>query len=390
MNKHIFVSYKHEEQDFVEMLIRQLQAAGFQVWVDTEQLRAGENWREAINFAIKDALALILVISPEAKASQYVTYEWAYAQGAGVKVIPLLLKPTEKLHPQLEMLQYLDFTDRARPSWDKLLRRLFELQGEQQPHSVIVSRDAPPAVHSAVAALDSHNAEERRSALKSLAQMNHPTAYAALVGAVQHPMRDVRVDAAFLLAKQTHYKDAAAVPGLLDALNDEDPRLRSAACKALGDIGDGAAVADLLRVMVKDTDSNIRWQATGALGKIGNAAVPGLCAALRDEDWTVRRSAAEALWSVREPEAVPVLAETLADKNDVVRQAASGALEAMGAFAVPGLIDTMKASKDPFISRACANLLQKIGSEQGLEAVQKWNAGKSANTSGSTSRLGTR
>lgn len=389
MNKHVFVSYKHEEQDFVEMLIRQLSAAGFKVWIDTEQLQAGENWRESINFAIKDSFALILVISPEAKASQYVTYEWAYAQGSGVKVIPLLLKPTEKLHPQLEMLQYLDFTDRARPSWDKLLRRLFELQGEQQPHSVIVSRDAPPAVHTSVAALDSHNAEERRSALKSLAQMNHPTAYAALVGAVQHPMRDVRVDAAFLLAKQTNYKDAAAVPGLLDALSDEDARIRTAACKALGDIGDGSAVTDLLRVMVQDKDSNIRWQATGALGKIGTAAVPGLCTALRDEDWKVRRSAAEALWSMHEPEAIPALTEALVDRNDVVRQAASGALEAMGAIAVPGLIEVMKTSKEAMVSRSAADMLQKIGSAQGLEAVQKWNASRSTGT-GNTSRLGTR
>lgn len=385
-SKHIFVSYKHDEQDFVEMLIHQLQAAGFPVWVDTEQLRAGENWREAINFAIQDAFALILVISPEAKASQYVTYEWAYAQGTGIKVIPVLLKETEKLHPQLEMLQYLDFTDRARPPWDKLMRRLWELQGEQQPYTVTVSRDAPPAVKSAVAALDSHNAEERRTALKSLAQMNHPAAYAALVSAVQHTMRDVRVDAAFLLAKQTDYKDPAAVPGLLDALGDEDPRIRSAACKALGDIGDGAAVAELLRVMVKDSDSNIRWQATGALGKMGLSAVPGLCEALRDEDWKVRRSAAEALWSMHEPSAVPRLAEALVDKNDVVRQAAAGALEGMGAGAVMPLIEVMKSMKDAGISRAAADMLQKIGSDVGIEAVKEWNKTRGQ----TTSRLGSR
>jgi hypothetical protein len=381
MVNHVFVSYKHEEQDFVEMLIRQLQAAGFPVWVDTEQLRAGENWRESINYAIKESFALILVISPEAKASQYVTYEWAYAQGAGVKVIPVLLKHTDKLHPQLEQLQYLDFTDRARPSWDKLLRRLWELQGEHQPHSVTVSRDAPPAVQSAVAGLDSPNAEERRSALKSLAQMNHPAAYASLVSAVQHPVRDVRVDAAFLLAKQTNYKDAAAVPGLLDALNDEDVRLRAAACKALGEIGDGSAVAELLRVMVKDADSNIRWQATGALGKIGQAAVPGLCAALRDEDWKVRRSAAEALWSMHEPEAIPGLAEALVDKNDVVRQAASGALEGMGAGAVGGLIEVMKSTKDQMVGRAVADMLQKIGSQAGIDAAKQWLTNRAATTS---------
>jgi hypothetical protein len=371
MAKHVFISYKHEEQDFVEMLIRQLEAAGFPVWLDTERLRAGENWREAINEAIRDSFALILVISPDSKRSEYVTYEWAYAQGAGVKVIPVLLKPTEKLHPQLEILQYLDFTDRARPSWDKLLRRLWELQGEQQPYTVTVPRDAPQPVRTAVAALDSHNAEERRSALMTLAQMNHPAAYAALVSAVQHPMRDVRVDAAFLLAKQTHYKDAAAVPGLLDALQDDDPRLRAAACKALGDIGDGSAVPDLLRLMVQDPDGNIRWQATGALGKMGAAAVPGLTAALKDEDWKVRRSAAEALWAMREPTAVPGLVEALADKNDIVRQAAASALEGMSDMAMPALLEAIK-SRDPLQSKGAAEMLQRIGSPEALNAVKQW------------------
>lgn len=371
MAKHVFISYKHEEQDFVEMLIRQLEAAGFPVWLDTEQLRAGENWRESINEAIRDSFALILVISPDSKRSEYVTYEWAFAQGAGVKVIPVLLKLTEKLHPQLEILQYLDFTDRARPSWDKLLRRLWELQGEQQPYTVTVSRDAPQPVRTAVAALDSHNAEERRSALMTLAQMNHSAAYAALVSAVQHPMRDVRVDAAFLLAKQTHYKDAAAVPGLLDALQDEDPRLRAAACKALGDIGDGSAVADLLRLMVQDPDANIRWQATGALGKMGATAVPGLTAALKDEDWKVRRSAAEALWAMREPAAVPGLVEALADKNDIVRQAAASALEGMSDMAMSALLDAIK-SRDPLLSKGAAEMLQRIGSPEALNAVKQW------------------
>jgi len=369
MEQHVFVSYKHEEEVFSQMLIHQLQAAGFRVWIDTEQLRAGENWREAINYAIKDSFALVLVISPNAQKSEYVTYEWAFAQGAGVKVIPLLLKPTDRLHPQLEMLQYLDFTDQARPPWDKLIRRLWEIQGESQPHTVAVARDAPQAVKTAVAALDSHNAEERRSALKTLAQMNHPAAYAALVGAVQHTMRDVRVDAGFMLAKQTSHKDPAAVPGLLDALSDEDGRIRMAACKALGDIGHPSAVPELLRILTKEPDNDIRWQATGALGKIGEAAVEGLAAALKDDDWKVRRSAADALWSMREPGAVPALTEALIDRNDVVRQAAAGALEGMGDMAVPGLGEALK-NRDPQIRQAATDMLNRIGTPAAQEAIR--------------------
>ncbi|MBN8591630.1 MAG: HEAT repeat domain-containing protein [Anaerolineae bacterium] len=373
MTQHIFVSYKHENHDFATQLIRQLEVAGFKVWIDVEQLRAGENWREAINQAIKDSFALIFIITPNAKKSEFVTYEWAFAQGAGVKVIPIMLQYTAALHPQLEQLQYLDFTDTARPPWDRLIRRLYEIQGESQPNTVMIPRDAPPAVKSAVAALDSHNAEERRSALKSLAQMNHTSAYAALVGAVQHPMRDVRVDAAFLLAKQTGNKEPAAVPGLLDALTDEDTRIRLAACKVLGEIGSPSAVPTLLKLLNKEADGDLRWAATQALSKMGDAAAPGLIAALKDEDWKVRRSAADALWGLREPSAVEALAEAMTDRNDVVRQAATGAMEQMGEGAVTGLINVLKTSSGP-VKQVAAQMLQKIGSPAALQALQQATA----------------
>jgi hypothetical protein len=31
-------------------------------------------------------------MTPDAKASEYVTYEWAFAWGAGVRVIPIMYK----------------------------------------------------------------------------------------------------------------------------------------------------------------------------------------------------------------------------------------------------------------------------------------------------------
>lgn len=372
MGQHVFISYKHEDETFAATLIRQVQLAGFTVWIDSEQLRAGENWREAINYAIRDAFALVVIMTPEAKASEYVTYEWAYALGAGVRIIPIMLRPAV-MHPQLEMLQFLDFTDPARPSWDRLIRRLWEVQGEHHPYSIPLARDAPAPVRSAVAALDNHNADERRSALRALAQTNHASAYAALVAAVQHPLRDVRVDAAFLLAKQSNYKEAAAVPGLLDALTDEDSRIRMAAAKALGEIGDPMAVAPLLHILTDSSDSDLRWAATGALGRMGMAALPGLLEALQDDNWKVRRSAAEALWGMGEPKAVPGLAEALVDRNDVVRQAAAGALEAMGVAAVSGLIDVLRIA-DRQHALAVVDMLYRIGTPEARTAAAAWQA----------------
>ena len=88
-------------------------------------IRGGEDWRSEIDQAIEAALAVIVVMTPEAKASEYVTYEWAFAWGAKVKVIPVLLKGTQ-LHPRLESLQYLNFTNRNARPWEELTKVLRE------------------------------------------------------------------------------------------------------------------------------------------------------------------------------------------------------------------------------------------------------------------------
>src|SRR5450759_3535943 len=104
---HIFISYTNHDIDFAENLIVRIQQEGFKVWVDNDSLLAGYDWRGAIDDAIKNAFALIVIMTPEAKSSELVTYEWAFALGAGVNVIPVLLENTI-LHPRMEALQYLD------------------------------------------------------------------------------------------------------------------------------------------------------------------------------------------------------------------------------------------------------------------------------------------
>lgn len=126
---HIFISYNHEDGDFTEVLRSKLEQTGFIIWTDAA-LRGGEDWRKGIDQAIREAFSLIAVITPEAKASEYVTYEWAFAVGAKVKVIPIMLKRTN-LHPRLESLQYLDFTDRQLRPWDELISVLKEAESSK-------------------------------------------------------------------------------------------------------------------------------------------------------------------------------------------------------------------------------------------------------------------
>lgn len=100
-----------------------LECKGNDGWIDTDQLLPGIDWRQEIDETIRKAKAVIAVMSPEARASEYVTYEWAFAWGCGKKIVPLMLRQTS-LHPRLATLQFLDFSNRLSRPWDRLYRAL--------------------------------------------------------------------------------------------------------------------------------------------------------------------------------------------------------------------------------------------------------------------------
>ena len=146
MTKHVFISYKHEDRDFAEILISRIEKAGFTAWVDSDKLHPGEDWRGGIDQAIRNAFALIVIMTAEAKTSEYVTYEWSFAWGAGVRVIPILYKET-KLHPRLEALQYLNFTSRTAHPWDMLIETIKKAANTLPSLSPSSPNTLPPSSH---------------------------------------------------------------------------------------------------------------------------------------------------------------------------------------------------------------------------------------------------
>jgi hypothetical protein len=122
--RHVFISYARKDADFAQKLRRRLQESRLTTWRDIDELRAGEHWQQAIDEALQSAAALVVVMSPHATESQYVTYEWAFALGAGIRVVPVL-KKAMRLHPRLASIQFVDFTKRGKP-WLRLLDVLHE------------------------------------------------------------------------------------------------------------------------------------------------------------------------------------------------------------------------------------------------------------------------
>ncbi len=120
----------------------------------------------------------------------------------------------------------------------------------------------------------------------------------------------------------------AALGRLRAALSDDDPLVAEAACWALGEAGDRAAVGPLAGVVSEHPDARCREAAVAALGAIGDpAGLAAVLGALGDKP-TVRRRATVALAGFDGPEAEAGLRRSLADRDWQVRQVAEILLDA--------------------------------------------------------------
>lgn len=68
--RHVFVSYCHDNKDEVARLVEELEDAGESVWWD-EDIPGGRDWKEAIRMTMKKAYAVVVCLSPELTEKRY-------------------------------------------------------------------------------------------------------------------------------------------------------------------------------------------------------------------------------------------------------------------------------------------------------------------------------
>jgi HEAT repeat protein len=115
--------------------------------------------------------------------------------------------------------------------------------------------------------------------------------------------------------------EVAAVEPIARLLaNDGLVGVRAFAAIALGRIASVEGVMPLVNAL-QDEQYSVRYHAAASLGRIGDArALPALCAALHDSSWTVRTSAAEALGHLHDAAAIPALVDAALRPRFRVRQ----------------------------------------------------------------------
>jgi hypothetical protein len=98
MNRYdVFLSHSKLDTYFVKHLYLDLCAKGLRVWIDETGLPPGEpSWRRTIASAIRESTVMIVLCSPDALNSEWVQKEIEYAEHHEKRVIPVLIRGTER------------------------------------------------------------------------------------------------------------------------------------------------------------------------------------------------------------------------------------------------------------------------------------------------------
>jgi hypothetical protein len=113
----VMISYSHADEVFAFEVENNLKKTGvFDVWIDRQGIRAGEDWRGEIAEAIQDSLCVIFIVTAKSISSKYCHEELYFAKVCGVPIQPInpeggvFQELQGGLRMILQRIQWIDFT----------------------------------------------------------------------------------------------------------------------------------------------------------------------------------------------------------------------------------------------------------------------------------------
>jgi formylglycine-generating enzyme required for sulfatase activity len=139
---HIFISYSRQNQAYARQLAEDVRKHGFDVWID-DRIDYGEQWFEAIENAITQAGAFVIVMSPDSRKSPWVQKEILIAFRDQIPIFPLLLEGRE--FGNLIDLQFADVRGGRLPKADFYMRLERVIQPASTTGILVAPTDTLPA-----------------------------------------------------------------------------------------------------------------------------------------------------------------------------------------------------------------------------------------------------
>jgi HEAT repeat protein len=227
----------------------------------------------------------------------------------------------------------------------------------------------------------STNVEERRDAILRLGSLLRPEASRVALTGLTDAEPIVRATAARAVLS---LPPDEAVNALTPLLGDKFELPREEAAYALGETRTTAAVKPLLTALAQDKSTGVRGAAIVALGLLKDETAVELLTqvltrrvpsegfygkVLRRKDLEnpfIRRAAAQALGRIGSRAAVPALIAALSDPKagEDVRREAARSLAAIGDPAAVPALRAARTAGDPYLARIAFDALQKIAPDQ--------------------------
>ena len=88
----IFLSYSHADTEFAQRLIADLQKAGHAVWIDSSNLKGGDQWLRAIAEGIINSYGFVLIATSQSLKSQWVQGEILWAKQRNKRIVTVMLE----------------------------------------------------------------------------------------------------------------------------------------------------------------------------------------------------------------------------------------------------------------------------------------------------------
>ena len=130
-SRHVFLSYASQDKEPAHQVANELRNAGFEPWLDEQQLQPGENWSQAIGHALETSDAIVLIVSKAFLKSPRLIEEWNFAIGSkkhAGRVLPIVAPdaPDESVPWILKRLRHV----KAGSDWRRTGRRAADLLRE--------------------------------------------------------------------------------------------------------------------------------------------------------------------------------------------------------------------------------------------------------------------
>ena len=108
----LFASYSRHDIEAVRRVVTAIEAAGVDVWVDSEELQPGTNWQASIQAALEQSAGLLAFVSRAYLDSKFTAAELDAVASAGGLIIPVIVEPVPRdlMPAALRTRQWLDLS----------------------------------------------------------------------------------------------------------------------------------------------------------------------------------------------------------------------------------------------------------------------------------------